>query len=296
MIGKKLKILILGGSGFIGSAVIPELLSRGHQVITTFCHEQPAYEDSSGITWIAWDGTKQCLPEIEWREIDAALHLANDSDMRDFPTKAGSIYQVLVESVLNLLQKAYINGISRVVLVSTGDVLSENIQIASEEDRNYDPKSFYGTAKACAELIANSYWGPISTAVLRLFHPYGTGGERFLINRLIMSVKEGKEVPIEGRDGIIISPIHINDVARGIAIALESKAQGIFHLSGPNIMSLRSLLELLGKLIGREPIIKCLPKRPAGGHAAFHTHTKEILGYVPSISIETGIRALLGLA
>lgn len=293
---KKLKILVLGGSGFIGSAVIPELLGRGHEVLATYCHHQAVIESNHNLTWIKWDVTKESLPEIDWNEIDAALHLANYSDLWDFPSKSKPIFQINVESVFNLLEKARLNKIERVVITSTGDVLSNKIKIATEEDVNYAPRSFYAATKACAELITTAYGNTISTAVLRFFHPYGPGEHRFLINRLAKAVREGKEIPIEGKDGIIISPLHLRDLALGTALALESMAKGIFHLAGPDIISLSSFLELVGKLVGRRPIIKSISKKAPGGHAGLYARTEKILGYTPSISIDPGIKDILELA
>jgi|LGVF01.1.fsa_nt_gb nucleoside-diphosphate-sugar epimerase len=292
---KKLKILVLGGSGFIGNAVIPELLSRGHKVVATYCNHQPFHKAAHAVTWIAWDATTEALPYINWSDINVALYLTNYPDLWKFPSNAKPLYYLMVESVFSLLEKAYMNKINRVVIASTGDVLSNNVQIATEEDVHYAPRSFYGTVKACAELITNAYSNVMSTFVLRFFHPYGPGGDRFLINRLAIAVKEGKEISIEGEDGIIISPVHLSDLARGTALAVESMAKGIFHLCGPDRMSLRCFLGLTGKLVGRQPNVKSISGEIPGGHAGLYVRAEELLGFSPLISLETGIKDILGL-
>jgi len=293
-VSKKLNILILGGSGFIGNAVIPELLSRGHKVFATYCNHQPLNEGSPDLTWIAWDATREPLPKIEWREIDTILHLANYSDLRRFPENAKPMFQIIVESTFNLLNKACSVGIKRVVIASTGHVLPD-VRIVYEEDATYAPKNFYGTIKSCAELLATAYSNIISTAVVRFFYPYGPGGERFLIGRLVKDVREGNEILIEGVGGIIINPVYLSDLARGTALALESMATGIFHLAGHEQITLRSFLELVGKLVGRRPVIKSVSIKVPGGHAGLYSRSKEILGYTPLISIEAGIKDVLGL-
>ncbi len=293
-VSKKLNVLILGGSGFIGNAIIPEVISRGHKVFATYCNRQPLNERSPDLTWIGWDATTEPLPEIDWRRIDTVLHLANYSDLRRFPINAKPMFQIIVDSTFNLLDKAHASGIKRVVIASTGHVLPD-IKIAYEEDATYAPKNFYGTIKSCAELLTTAYSNIMSAAVLRFFYPYGPGGERFLIGRLIKDVREGNEISIEGVDGIIINPVYLSDLARGTALALESMATGFFHLAGPDQITLRSFLELTGKLVGRRPVIKSVSKKAPGGHAGLYSRSKGILGYAPLISIETGLKNVLGL-
>ncbi len=291
----RLNILILGGSGFIGNAVIPELLSRGHKVFATYCNHRPLKERSPDLTWIAWDATRDALPEIDWEKIDTVLHLANFSDLKSFPVNAKSMFQVIVNSTFNILDKAHTAGIKRVVVASTGHVLPD-VKIIYEEDATYAPKNYYGTIKSCSELLTTAYSDIMATAVLRFFYPYGgPGGERFLIDRLIQDVKEGNKISIEGDDGIIINPVHLNDLARGTALALESMATGIFHLPGPDQISLRSFLELVGKLVGCQPIINSKSKNTPGGHAGLYTRSQELLGYSPAISLEEGLKNMLGL-
>ncbi len=294
VVPNRLKILILGGSGFIGSGVISELRLKGHQVIATYHNHKPVNEDMASLSWIRWDALTEPVPNVEWSDIDCILHLVNSSYLWNFPSNSTSLYKICLESVFNLLEKAHQNMIDRFVLASTGDVFSGgDIQIVSEEELCYTPESFYGAIKASSELIAKAYSGLTSTAILRFFHPYGPGGNKFLINRLITAVSEEKEITIEGSDGIIISPVYLSDLSQGIVLALESTTSGIFHFSGPDITSLKDCIELMGNFVGRTPIIKSISKKPPGGHAGSYKRAEECLGYKPTVSLETGIKNLM---
>lgn len=290
-ISKKLNILILGGSGFIGSALIPTLLSRGHKVCATYCNHKPSHK-ANNLSWIYWDAIKKPLPKIDWNEINTVLHLANYYDLQNFPDNAKSIFRIVVESLFNLLDKSKEFGINRIITASTGHVLG-NDKPANEENETYAPKNFYGTAKACAELLTTAYSDILSTAVLRYYYPYGPGGDRFLIGRLINKIKENKEILIDGEDGIIINPVHIFDLVRGTELALQSNASGIFHITGPELISLRSFLKLTGKFLGKKPTITSISKIVPKGHAGTCERSKEILKYKPSITPEEGIMKMI---
>jgi UDP-glucose 4-epimerase len=288
---KKNNILILGGSGFIGKGIIKELLSRNYCITATYYKHPPKDTFSSKLKWIKWDATSQPLPDIAWQEIDTILHLANCSNIHNFPSNSRSIYKIVVESTFNILEKAYQHGVSRFILSSTGDVLSKK-NICNQENADYGPTSFYATSKACAEMITNSYASLISTAILRFYHPYGPGSDRFLIFRLVRNVAEGKEITIEGKDGIIINPIYITDLGEGVALAIESEADGKFHLAGPDQISLRDFLELVGDMAGKKPKIRSLPAKSMGGHAGNFTRSNTILGFTPTISLKDGLEKL----
>lgn len=291
---KKQTILILGGSGFIGKAVISELLKRRYRVIATYNRNKQSSKDFLNLHWILWDATKEALPNINWNNISAILHLANCSDLHNFPKNARQIYRISIESTFNILDKAYRSKIKRVVIASTGAVLGGNNTINSEFN-SYSPINFYAASKACAEILVNEYSSIVSTAVLRFFYPYGNGGERYLVGRLINNVKKGEEILIEGRNGVIVNPVYLSDLAKGVALALESDAKGIFHLPGLEKISLRGLIELIGKLVGKRPIIKVISQKTPGGHAGFYSRAKKILGYVPEVSLKEGIERTLSL-
>src|SRR5262249_58833907 len=97
------------------------------------------------------------------------------------PDSARSHFDLSVAATFNLLEAARRHGIDRFILGSTGDALGPTRGPARESAAGYRPASFYGATKACAELLCRGYQSQPAAVVLRFFHPYGPGGERFLI-------------------------------------------------------------------------------------------------------------------
>ena len=287
-----LTVFVTGGSGFVGTAVVGELLERGHHVIATTRELSSRLRMAPNLRWIAWDVVNDPVPELDWTRVQVALHLAAPEKLFDFPRQAAHIYELTVAATFRLLETARNLGVGRVLVASTGDVLGSNERPGSEDDVLYLPTSFYGTAKACAELLTRSYQSVLSTAILRFYHPYGPGGQRFLINRLVRSVTEEQEIRIEGEDGITLNPVWIDDLARGVCLAVESSQEGVFHFAGPETVSLRELVELIGGVVNKNPIVRSESRPCIQRHAGAFERSSQILGYRPRMTLRDGIRRL----
>lgn len=287
-----MQILITGASGFIGQAAARELAAGGHHIIGTTTHSSPP--DVPGVRWVHWNAVSAPAPPVDWHEIDAVLHLALPAAIFDFPAQAGPLFATTVAATFHLLQHAVSHPrVRRVVVASTGSALAPSEGPAREEDTAYRPSSFYGTSKACAELLARAYEGLVSTAILRFYHPYGPGGGRFLINRVFDAVRRGNEVRIEGESGILLNPVWIDDATAGISLAMQSQNTGIFHIGGPETISFRSLLNLMGELAGIEPVIRVLPPKSGEPHVCRYDRSTAELGFQPRIGLREGLMQLL---
>ena len=239
-------VLVTGGSGFVGSAVVTGLLARKHEVVATSNVLTEAMTEHPGLSWVLWDALVEPLPKIDWARLDTVLHLAMPERLFDFPEGAVPVYELGVASTFRLLEAARRHGVRRLAVASTGNVLGACGGPARETNLLYLPLSFYGTAKACMELLVRGYEPILSTAILRFYHPYGPGGDRFLVNRLVRLVAEGKEITIEGADGILLNPVWVEEMAEGVCAAVVSDAAGVFHFGGPDVLTLRRLIELIG--------------------------------------------------
>jgi nucleoside-diphosphate-sugar epimerase len=287
-------VLVTGGSGFVGRAVVSELLKRGRAVTaTTYPDLRPIPE----ADWIPWDATVSPLPDAPWDTLDAVIHLALPPNPLAVPEQTGPLFDTCVASTFHLLRKAASTGrIKRVVFISTGSSIGPRSAPAAESDREYRPVAFYGAAKACGEILADAFQKLVSTAVVRLYHPYGPGGDRFLINRLLRSVQEGREVFIDGEEGISLNPVWLEDAARGIDLAVASDARGIFHLGGRETVTLRQLLAMMGELAGAAPRTITRPVEVSESHACDMSRSAAELGYAPAVGLREGLRRLLETA
>lgn len=291
--GLAIRVLVTGGSGFIGRAVIPELNRRGQQVIATTHVAMDDLTESEQTRWVIWDALSAPLPAVEWSEVRSVLHLANPQNPFDFPAAAALMYEVGVAATYRLLERARKEGLAHVAIASSGDVIGQTHIPVREDNVNYRPLSFYAACKACGEVLAQSYSKVFPVAVLRFFHPYGPNGDRFLINRLVRRVLRGEEIEIEGEDGLPINPVHITDLAKGIVLALSSGESGIFHFAGPDHVTLRYLIERIGEIAGRRVKVRSLQKEVNGNHIGIYKQSEILLGYHPRITLEDGLRSLV---
>jgi nucleoside-diphosphate-sugar epimerase len=286
------RVLITGGSGFVGGALARHLAGRGHEVIAT-CTGNPANAGGEGgVAWVNWNALDTPLPEVDWGSLDAVYHIAVPRSLFEFPADAPAIFTLCLDATFRILARATEAGVGRMVLASTGDVLGASPQGAHEDDSCFDPGSFYGAAKAGAELITRAFEGSVSTAVARIFHPYGPGGDNFLINQLVRKVAAGDTIAIEGDDGIRLNPVWIDDLAEGLGLLLDTSETATFHFAGDEILSLRELLVLIGEITGKAPRITNSEAECIERHCGDFTRARTVLDYAPQVTLKDGLARL----
>jgi nucleoside-diphosphate-sugar epimerase len=286
-------VLVTGGSGFVGRHVVRAVADRGYRVIATHADppgsKRPAHRR---VRWLRWDGTRDPLPRVAWPRIGAIVHLAVPGNLFTFPDNASALYELDVGATFRLLEAARRHRLHRVLIASTGYSLGRMSRRHREADHDYDPETFYGTTKACAELLARAYQETLSTAVIRFYWPYGPGGGRFLIQRLLKNLAEGRELFVEGRDGMILNPVWIEDLAGGVVRALESNATGTFHFAGPETVTMRNLIDRMAQALGKKASIRIAPAARNRYQAADFNRATQVLGYRPRVRLERGLRLL----
>jgi len=288
------KILVMGGSGFVGHHLVEHLVSNGDHVIATTTRIGPRLKQFPNLEWVEWNALGRGLPDLDWQEIDAILHLAVPRSPFVYPGDETSLFKIVTETTFKLLEQARISGVRRMVLASTGDVLGEQCP-ALESNSNFAPNSFYGAAKASAEILVRSYEAFLSCAIARIYHPYGPEGNRFLINRLVSKVINGEAITLEGPNGIRVNPIYIDDLVAGIRLAIHSDEIGVFNLAGPDTVTLREFLDYIGELVGREPVIKLSNRTEIGRHVGDITRATSALKFNPTTSLKEGIHRVVEL-
>lgn len=315
-----MRLLVLGGAGYIGSHTAVELLDRGHEVVIA----------DNLIT-----GYKQAVPKeavfyqgdirdyeflnnlFKTEKIDAVIHFAAFSLVGESVTNPLKYYENNLYGTKVLLQAMIDNNVDKIVFSSTAATYGEPENIPILESDRTCPTNPYGETKLAMEKMmkwsANAY--QLRYVSLRYFNACGAhksgklgeahNPESHLIP-LVFQVPNGKResVSIYGTDydtpdGTCIRDyIHVTDLAEAHILAVEYLMKGgesnVFNLGNGVGYSVREVIETARKVTGHPIPAVEIPRR-AGDPArlvASGEKAKTVLGWEPKItSLEDIIRS-----
>lgn len=247
-----MRILLTGGTGFIGRVVARSLSEGGHRLFCTIRPGRDAPEGSVPVLADLGTGTIEDFAE----PVDAIVHMAQSSRYRDFPAQASDIFNVNVAATASLLCMARKLGARCFVLASTGSVYSGGAGRMTE-DAPVRPHDYYAATKVAAEAMLPPYRPYFRTCALRLFAPYGPGQRGRLIPTLIERVRSGTPISLDGPDGLRLATTYVDDVAATFVAAVENADWvGIYNVASPLPTSIREIGQVLGGLLGVAPVFE----------------------------------------
>jgi UDP-glucose 4-epimerase len=254
-------ILIAGGAGFIGSNTSRLLLERGHQVTVVDDLSHGKRENvHAGSELIVQDIREPRLLEVlAAKKPDAVLHLAAQMDVRKSVADPSYDASVNVLGTVNLLEAAKRAGVRRFVFASSGGaVYGEQEVFPATESHARRPSSPYGVSKLCGEEYLGLYQRQhgLSTLALRYANVYGPGqdphGEAGVVAIFLAKMLAGTNPVING-DGLQTRDyVHVSDVARINALALEGTVQGALNVGTALETTVVALAQILAKTVGHQ--------------------------------------------
>lgn len=242
-----------GATGFIGQRLVSELATRHtvHALVRSSDHGLP-----EGAETVVCDLTRP-LDEVGLpTKMDVVVHLAQSRRHREFPQSAQDIFDVNVGSTQRLLEYARKVGAGRFVYASSGGINRYSVDPVNEESL-IEPIGYYLTTKYVGELLLKAYRQCFSAVVLRPFFVYGPGQARHMfLPRLASSILEGRSIYLRGATGIRLNPVHVSDAVRAFARAVELEGDHVVNVAGPEVLSLREIVEPMAMLLGRTPVFE----------------------------------------
>jgi len=245
-----MKVLLTGASGFIGRS-IARALATTHEVV---CVVRDGAQCTDAAHKIIWDLSAPTLPVLPER-IDAVVHAAQSRRYRDFPNGALDAFRVNVASTAILADYACRAKARSFCLLSSGSVYEPYLG-QLREGAALSPPSINGATKLAAEALLAPYAKVMHMAALRLFFPYGPGQTERLIPDLIERVRSGSEITIAGRGGLVLTPIHVEDVANVVRQAVEETWSGPVNVAGATPITLARIAQDIGRHMGKTPMIR----------------------------------------
>jgi UDP-glucose 4-epimerase len=284
-----MKVLITGAAGFVGSRLVAELAAR-HEVVALARGPGPPHD---GVEWVEQDLAEPLSSTKLPSRVDGVVHLAQSRQYRDFPGGAADIFAVNVAGTFSLLEYARLAGARTFVFASSGGVYGFSFERFVEGDP-VSPLNFYLGSKYSAELLIGNYAACFRTVVLRPFFIYGPGQQGMLVPKLVEQVLADEPVSIEGKPGLRINPIHVDDVVRVFEPALGLDRSGLFNVAGDEVVTMTELVQLIGKVAARTPQITYRDSAAAGDLVGDNSAMKQTLGIVPTVSLHDGLQGVVG--
>lgn len=239
-----MRVLIVGGSGFLGTELARRATAAGWETAAT-CHSRPG--TSPGASWHQVDLR---VP----RQIDEVL-ASVAPDVVVNATSGQSDWAVTADGSIRLAMAVTRRG-CRLVHVSSDAVFSGS-RIHYDESCLPDPVTPYGAAKAAAESAVRLLVP--TAAVARTSLIIGRGGSAH--ERMVHDLATGTH------DGVLFTdtircPVHVEDLASALLELVASDRPGVFHLAGPDALSRHELGVLIARRDGLDPT-----RLPAGRRA-----------------------------
>lgn len=286
-----MKVLVTGGSGFVGRNLVPEL-ARSHDVICVL-RDRSSAAGLDPARVIEADLTDPHIARKLPGQIDVVVHLAQA--YLPFPDHAADLFLVNAASTHWLAEYARSSGASRFILASSGSVYQPAAG-PLREDGVTVPPSYHTTTKLISELLLRQYAPFFAVAVLRLFAPYGPGQVDRLLPRLIESVKSGSTITLSRGGEPRMNPIYVTDLVRVICQAIEGAEAYTINVAGPETASIRDLAEMIGRHVGRPPVYDERDGPTPGDYVADTTLMHRILKVDRLVRLDEGLRAMVGVS
>jgi dTDP-glucose 4,6-dehydratase len=315
-----MRILVTGGAGFIGSAVVRLAVARGHEIVNldaltyaacldnvaqvarrnTYAFEEADIRDRSAMDRI-----------LSHHQPDAIMHLAAESHVDRSIDGPGTFIETNVTGTYTLLEAARAYWTSkgrpegfRFHHISTDEVFGSLGPTGKfTEDTPYDPRSPYSASKAASDHLVRA-WGEtyglpvVLTNCSNNYGPYHFPEK--LIPVVILNALQGRPIPVYGKGENVRDWLYVEDHAEALLLVLEKGAVGrSYNIGGENEARNIDLVRTICRLLDErrpggaphERLITFVTDRP--GHdlryAIDPTRIREELKWRPSVTLEEGL-------
>jgi UDP-glucose 4-epimerase len=300
------RIVITGGAGFIGRALVGQCLQEGHRVtvIDNLCAGRIAnlkpYLDHIDFCWADILDSAAIRDVIARSQPHILFHLAAHHFIPFCNEHPDETLRVNVEGTHTVLAEAARHGASMAVVASSGSLYPNQEELLSE-DLAAAPVDVYGLSKQMTEEVARFVAGSTGLRCMaaRLFNTYGPHETNpHLIPHIMESLRQGPVIQL-GNIDTKRDYIYVADVAASLYRCAQAAIDGFstVNIGTGAEYSAREVVQILGQLLGREITIDVDPSRLRGTdklhQRADTSRLERLTGMRPAHSLADGLRKLL---
>ncbi|HAV79021.1 MAG TPA: nucleotide sugar epimerase [Anaerolineae bacterium] len=303
--------LVTGAAGFIGARVSEVLIEDGHTV-SGIDNMNDAYDvrikeyrlkklkAMNGFSFHKLDiAEKPVIEHFKDQKFDAVINLAARAGVRYSVNDPWAFVQTNMIGTLNMLEICKETGTKKLIVASTSSIYGEDPPYPTPEDASSsEPLQPYAASKKGAEAMCHAYhhlYG-IDVSVLRFFTVYGPAGRPDLaLFRFVQWVSEGRPVRVNGDGEQSRGFTYIDDIARGIILALKPVGYEVINLGGHEVITINDLVKLVEDVVGKKAEVVHGPPNPADMRSNWADVSKagELLGWEPQYDMRAGVEKLV---
>lgn len=289
------RVLVTGGAGFLGSALIDRLRRDGVEVIGSDLDHGAA--NPAGLRACDLTDRRQVDALVDNQPIDTIIHAGAISGPMVMAERPLDIWQINVTGTAYLLEAARRNRVDRFVLCSSVDVYGPHSPGVISEETRFAPETVYGASKVAAEAAMTGYASEhgFDAVALRFSWIYGPGRRTpTTLERLIRAGLTGEAVTLDDSASGYTHYLYIEDAVAGVLTAATAPAglpRRAYNISAGDGLPFAEVVATLGKHLPRLRVGFRESESPDSGATGYElTNAARDLSYRPRISLSEGLR------
>ncbi len=292
-----MKTLVTGGAGFLGTALVKELIERDEEVVVLDNLSSGTKENlPDEVNFVRGDIRNKEDVERASENIDVVFHLAAKISVGESMEKPGKYIENNVTGTTNVLEA---NKDKEIVHVSSAAVYGKPERVPIDESHPLAPGSFYGVSKKLSEEVCRSYRRIYGTniTITRPFNIYGRGQDpespyAGVITKFINRAKDGRDLIVYGDGKQTRDFVHKRDVVR--ALMVVSGENDVFNIGTGEEVSVNKLAEKIRKVTSSDSEI--VHKESQEGdieRSRADIRKLKALNWKPTIGLENGVKDIV---
>lgn len=302
--GNQGRILVTGGSGFLGASLCERLVQAGHEVI---CLDNLLTSSIDNIEHLLGSGNfkfiEHDVTEPIRLEVDEIYNLACPASPIHYQANPIKTMKTSVLGMIHVLGMAKRCG-ARVLQASTSEIYGDpDVHPQPESYRGLvntlGPRACYDEGKRAAEALCSDYRRShdVEVRIARIFNTYGPGmatNDGRVVSNFILQTLRGEPVTVYGNGSQTRSFCYRDDLIEGLVrlMALDGKEPRPVNLGNPEECSMLDLVQAVARACGREATVtyQPIPNDDPKQRCPDITRARELLNWSPAVSLQEGLQ------
>jgi len=297
------RVLVTGGSGFIGSHLCTQLINRGCDVL---CLDNLYSGEKDNISHLLdspyFEFVRHDVTFPFYAEVDEIYNLACPASPIHYQHDPVQTTKTSVHGAINMLGLAKRTG-AKILQASTSEVYGDPEIHPQTEDYwgNVNPigiRSCYDEGKRCAETLFMDYHRQhqVKTKIVRIFNTYGPRmhpNDGRVVSNFIVQALQGDDITIYGDGSQTRSFCYVDDLVTGLMLMMESddSVTGPINLGNPVEQTVKELSHQVVNLVGSNSkvVFKDIPQDDPKRRQPNISEAQRILRWTPTYELEAGL-------